>query len=193
MMSEFDRDQETEFVARLKNGDESAWETVYLKTVLPVLRSSTSSGISYYRIMQDRSLDEMTIYSMLYEDMICKNRLDNYRYGCPVVYWMRSYVMKLILSFCKKNDVPVSEEAPQELFIDENRKEEWELVEHCFAELWRRNPMRAYVYLLKRYEDLPSKSISELLLVSSGNVDQYFSRANQDMLEMLSAAQGGRR
>lgn len=192
-MSEFNRDLESEFVAQLRSGDENAWETVYEKTILPVLRSSTSGGISYYRIMLDRNLDEMTIYSMLYEDMICKKRLDNYRYGCPVVYWMRSYVMKLILNFCKKNDVPVSEEAPQEFSIDENRRDEWELVEHCFSELWRRNPMRAYIYLLRRYEDLPSKAISELLQLSSSNVDQYFTRANQDMLSMLSAAQGGKR
>ena len=190
-MIEFDIESEQLFVAQLRSGDESAWETVYTKTVLPVLRSSTPGGVSYWQIMQDRNLDAMTLHGMLCEDMLFKKRLDNYKFGCPVIYWMRRYVAKLILEYCRKNDNPVSDESLPEVSIYESRREEWELVEECFAELWRRNPMRAYVYLLKRYDDLPSKTISSLLSINSGNVDQYFLRANNDMLKLLSEHGGG--
>ena len=190
-MIEFDVENEKIFVQALREGDDDAWETIYLKTVMPVLRSSTSGGVSYYRIMQDRNLDAMTLHSMLCEDMLCKKRLDNYQFRCPVIYWMRRYVMKLILEYCKKNDNPVSDENLPELSISESRREEWDLVEECFNELWRSNPMRAYIYLLRRYDDLPSKTIAQLLSIQSGNVDQYFSRANSDMLELL-AQHGGR-
>jgi DNA-directed RNA polymerase specialized sigma24 family protein len=104
---------------------------------------------------------------------------------------MRSYVMKLILEFCKKNDTPVSDEDYKNVSISESRQEKWDLVEQCFAEVWKRNAMRAYVYLLKRYEDLPSASIAKVLGTTGNNIDQYFARANNDMLQLLSE-QGGR-
>ena len=189
-MADFDRESEALFVQKLYDGDNGAWEAVYTGAVLPVLRTTTRGGISYSRIIQDRALDERSIHSMLFEDMIHKERLKNYRYGCPVVYWMRNYVTKLFLEFCKKNDSPVSDEDYKNVFISESRQEEWDLVEQCFAELWRRNAMRAYVYLLRRYEELPSVTIAQMLNTTGGNVDQYFARANKDMRDLL-AKHGG--
>ena len=65
------------------------------------------------------------------------------------------------------------------------RKEEWELVQKCFGDLWKKNPMRAYVHLLKLRMNLSSTEIKRMLGVSSeANVDQLFSRALKDMQKL---------
>ena len=62
------------------------------------------------------------------------------------------------------------------------RREQWELVQKCFADLYRKNPMRAYVHWLKLRMNLSSTEIKRMLGMSSeANVDQTFSRAVKDM------------
>ena len=62
------------------------------------------------------------------------------------------------------------------------RREQWELVQKCFADLYRKNPMRAYVHWLKLRMNLSSTEIKSMLGMSSeANVDQTFSRAVKDM------------
>ena len=65
------------------------------------------------------------------------------------------------------------------------RQEEWETVQKCFGDLWRKNPIRAYVHLLKLRMSLSSSEIKSMFGVSSeANVDQIFSRAVKDMQEL---------
>lgn len=65
------------------------------------------------------------------------------------------------------------------------RREEWELVQKCFGDLWSKNPLRAYVHLLKLRMNLSSTEIKSMLGISSeANVDQLFSRAVKDMREL---------
>jgi hypothetical protein len=65
------------------------------------------------------------------------------------------------------------------------RREEWETVQKCFGDLWRKNPIRAYVHLLKLRMSLSSSEIKSMFGVSSeANVDQIFSRAVKDMQEL---------
>lgn len=190
--STFDPEQEKLFTERLWQEDETAWQVIYEKTVLPILRSSTRNGISFYRIMKERGLSETDVFGMLYEDMLCRKRLANFRFGCPVIYWMRTYVSKLLLEYCKKNPNPVSDFDRDELSPYEANNERWSLIQDSFAELWRKNPMKAYIYLLKRYYNTSSDQIREMLGVSSNaNVDQQFSRANKEMLQLLKENSGG--
>jgi hypothetical protein len=63
-----------------------------------------------------------------------------------------------------------------------SRKEQWDLVQQCFGEMWRENPMRAYVHLLKLRMNLSSSEIKEMLgVTSTANVDQIFARAVKEM------------
>ena len=65
------------------------------------------------------------------------------------------------------------------------RREEWALVQTCFGELWKENPRRAYVHLLKLRLNLSSTEIKNMLGISSeANVDQLFSRALKDMRKL---------
>ena len=41
--------------------------------------------------------------------------------------------------------------------------------------------MKAYVYLLKKYHNLPSKQIAGMLGLTDSNVDKIFQRAKEDM------------
>ena len=64
----------------------------------------------------------------------------------------------------------------------ESYKEEFSDAEKCFVKLWRTNPMRAYVHLLRIQEKMSSKDIKKLLNISSDqNVNKYFERACEDM------------
>ena len=65
------------------------------------------------------------------------------------------------------------------------RREEWSLVQECFGDLWKENPLRAYVHLLKLRLNLSSTEIKDMLGISSeANVDQLFSRALKDMRKL---------
>ncbi len=178
-----------ELVALLWEGDSSAWEYIHVKCILAVLRrSSTSSGSSFYRIIQDRQLNEISVLSILFEDMIAKRKLENFQYKCSLIYWMRFYVIKAIFGYCRKNPPPVSDEWLEGVSTPDTRSkaELEEIAQLSFRELWRKNPMRAYVYALKKREKCSSTEIMGMLALSSANnVDKCFSRASADMLEIL--------
>lgn len=189
-MITFDIEEERAFLEKLRQQDEPSWQEVYLNAVLPVLRSSTRNGVSYYKIMKDRDLDELTLYGMLYEEMLYYKALEKCDVRCPVFFWMQIYVRKLILGYCKKNDTPVSENDNDNVSISDN-SEVWEVVEKSFSQLWRENPMRAYVYQLKRYYELPSKQIGTMLNLTEDNVNQIYARSKKDMAELLEKMAGG--
>ena len=171
---------------------ESAWKDICTEVVQPVLKSYTRNGISFYRIAKDRNLDELELYGMLFEDMVYYRRLEKYDGTKPLFKWMQLYLKKIILEYCKKNPNPVSDFDRDELSPYEANNERWSLIQDSFAELWRKNPMKAYIYLLKRYYNTSSDQIREMLGVSSNaNVDQQFSRANKEMLQLLKENSGG--
>ena len=186
----YDKAEELLYAEALLAESEEKWTEVFQNVVLSVLRTSTKNGVSYYKIMKDRDLNETSLYAMLYEEMVYKKKLKNYEGGCPLFFWMRIYVKKLLLEYRKKNETPVSDNETDNVFIGDNT-EIWEVVEKSFSELWRLNPMKAYVYLLKKYYDLSSKQISEMLGLTDSNVDQIYKRAKDDMAELLLEMEGG--
>jgi hypothetical protein len=91
--------------------------------------------------------------------------------------------------FEEKVSIEVSDANASNSFRTEDvffrRREEWETVQKCFGDLWRKNPVRAYVHLLKLRMNLSSSEIKSMFGVSSeANVDQIFSRAVKDMQEL---------
>lgn len=181
----FDIEAEKELVAQLLRGDMQAWTEVKLRVVDAVLRKSTRNGVSYRSIMLDAGLCAEDVFGMLYEIMIVQKKLSIYKFRCPVFYWMRYYVVNLLLEKCKKILDPLSENELSGVSNNEDRREEWEMVEQSFAKLWRTNPMKAYVYFLRQYEGLPTDRIRQMLGITAANTDQLFSRAKRDMLDSL--------
>ena len=194
----------------LKLQDAEAWKLAWERAVLPEARSLRSSELA-----KKRGISPEEMMSLLYVDMIAGRKIELFRDdGGSLWGWMRKYVRGYVyhttpaekreisidgadsgedgeggLSFEEKISKTVSDSRGGDALPDEDpavrRREGWELVQKCFADLWRRNPMRAYVHLLKLRMNLSSTEIKDMLGVSTeANVDQTFSRALKDMREL---------
>ena len=176
-----------EIFGLLKEQDAEAWRLVYERSVLTEARSLRSG-----RMAREAGITPEELMSMLYEEMIGREKILLYRdNGGNVFAWLRTYVRGYVyhsvvrtheeLSLDKVSDegeeitIPIEDPA-------RGRKEQWEMVQTCFGEMWAENPMRAYVHLLKLRMNLSSTEIMKLLGISSAaNVDQIFARAVKDM------------
>lgn len=180
-----------ELVSKLQEGDDDAWRYVFLRSVLPVLKKP-----SIYSIARDWNLSQMEIFAMLFESMIVKNKLRLFEYRCPLIYWLRFYVEEEVFSFFKKNPLPVSDpETESPLNSEDDREINLEDVEEarvCFTKLWKKNPLRAYVHLLRSKNGLSASAIMDLLVISSeSNVNKIYERAIKDMKEFREQLRNG--
>ncbi len=166
-----------DMVALLKDGNDDAWRYVLLRVVVPVLHRPMIA-----KIKADRRLSDLDVLGMLFEQLIQKEDIDNYAYKCPVVYWMRPYVFKVVMEYCKKNDAPVSDENYLNVLKDESapmpNSDLFEEARVCFNRLWKEDKLKARVHYLKTVSEMSSRDIMRLLNISSeANVNQLFSRA----------------
>ena len=176
-----------EIFGLLKEQDADAWSEVYEKSVLSEARSLRSG-----RMAREAGITPEELMSMLYEEMIGRGKINLYRdNGGSVFSWLRTYVRGYVYhSVVKRHEEistdTVSEEGDEFTIPVEDpardRKEQWDMVQTCFGEMWAENPMKAYVHLLKLRMNLSSTDIMRMLGISStANVDQIFSRAVKDM------------
>ena len=201
---------EHEIYELLKLQDAEAWRLVWEKAVLPEAR-----GLRSGQMARRFGITAEEMMSLLYVEMIGGGKINLYRDdGGSLWGWMRTYVRGYVhqadpakkreislegvdfgddtdggASFEDKVSKMVSDSRGRDSSLLEDpamrRKEEWELVQKCFGDLWKKNPMRAYVHLLKLRMNLSSTEIKCMLGVSSeANVDQLFSRALKDMREL---------
>ena len=201
---------EHEIYELLKLQDAEAWRLVWEKAVLPEARSLRSGQMA-----RRFGIAAEEMMSLLYVEMIGAGKINLFRDdGGSLWGWLRTYVRGYIhqadpvkrreislegadfgdepdggASFEDKVSKMVSDSRGRDSSPLEDpamrRKEEWELVQKCFGDLWKKNPMRAYVHLLKLRMNLSSTEIKCMLGVSSeANVDQLFSRALKDMREL---------
>lgn len=171
----------------LKEQDAVAWDWIWQKAVLPEARSLRSAETA-----RRCGLTPEEMLSLLFEDMVVKGRFDLYRDdGGSLLGWLRKYLRGYVLAAVKKqagrevlcevsdegSDIPIPVEDPQVL-----RREKWDLVQECFGTLWKKDPLKAYVHLLKLRMNLSSAEIQGMLGISSAaNVDQMFARAVKEM------------
>ena len=185
---------EEEMLNRLRNEDKEAWKQVYLKSVVPVQYMSTKKGVAYRDIMRDRDLNLETVYAILYEMMLAKDGLEKYDFRCPIIYWLRRCAGWIVLGECTEKAKDVSENADESYYIDSDSRDKWELVNYSFAEIWRNDPMSAYIYFLRRYEMMSSDDITKTFHISSiDNTYQLFSRTDKQMKSLLKKYGGGHR
>ena len=201
---------EHEIYELLKLQDAEAWRLAWEKAVLPEARSLRSGQMA-----RRFGITAEEMMSLLYVEMIGGGKINLFRDdGGSLWGWLRTYVRGYVrqadpakkrevslegadfgdesdggASFEDKVSKMVSDSRGRDASPSEDpamrRKEEWELVQKCFGDLWKKNPMRAYVHLLKLRMNLSSTEIKGMLGVSSeANVDQLFSRALNDMREL---------
>ena len=164
-------------VVLLKDGNDDAWRYVLLRAVVPVLHRPMLA-----KIKSDRHLSDLDVLGMLFEQLIQKNDIDNYACKCPIIYWIRPYVFKVVMEYCKKNDAPVSDENYLNVLKDESapmpNSDLFEEARVCFNRLWKEDKLKARVHYLKTVSEMSSRDIMRLLNISSeANVNQLFSRA----------------
>lgn len=171
----------------LKEQDGDAWSLVYEKSVLSEARSLRSG-----RMAREAGITPEELMSMLYEEMIGRGKINLYRdNGGSVFSWLRTYVRGYVYHSVVKRHEEISTDVVSEegeeftISVEDparDRKEQWDMVQTCFGEMWAENPMKAYVHLLKLRMNLSSTDIMRMLGISStANVDQIFSRAVKDM------------
>lgn len=176
-----------EIFGLLKEQDADAWAEVYEKSVLSEARSLRSG-----RMAREAGITPEELMSMLYEEMIGRGKINLYRdNGGSVFAWLRTYVRGYVYHSVVKRHEEISTDAVSEegdeftIPVEDparDRKEQWDMVQTCFGEMWAENPMKAYVHLLKLRMNLSSTDIMRMLGISStANVDQIFSRAVKDM------------
>lgn len=172
-------------VQLLWDGDDDAWRYVYARAVIPLL-GRASLGC----MVRDRQRSDLDVCGAVFDYLIAQKKLSNYRFECPVVYWIRFYVAKDILDYCKKNDNPVSDEGlenvlttgktpPEELGFSEE-------VNWCYKRLRQEKRLMSDVLYLKAIEGRSSAEVMSLLNISSvDNVNQLYKRARDRMSELL--------
>ena len=192
----------------LRRQDADAWSFVWKRAVLAEARSFRNSEMA-----RRWGVTPEELLGRLYEEMIARGKIDLYRDdGGSIVGWLRTYVRGYVrqanpdrrreisldsagiegednVSFEEKVSKEVSDSMGRDSSPLEDpalrRQEEWAMVQRCFGELWRKNPLRAYVHLLKLRLNLSSREIKDMLGISSeANVDQMFTRAVRDMREL---------
>lgn len=195
----------------LKLQDGQAWALAWEKAVLAEVRSLRSGSKARQWGVSAEELMSMLYVEMVGAGKLSLYRDD----GGSLWGWMRTYVrgyvhksnplarreVSLDADDGARSDEksgPSFEERVSKMVSDSQcdsslpyedhavrRREQWELVQKCFGDLWRKNPMRAYVHLLKLRMNLSSSEIKSMLGVSSeANVDQLFSRALKDMRQL---------
>lgn len=190
----------------LKLQDADAWRLAWERAVLPEAEGFRSGAKA-----RDWGVSAEELMSLLYLEMVGGGKLALYRDdGGSLWGWMRTYVRGYIhrarpdarltslegaaeageegggRGFEEKFSKALSDARGTDALSTEDpavrRREEWELVQKCFADLYRKNPMRAYVHWLRLRMNLSSTDIKCMLGMSSeANVDQTFSRAVKDM------------
>ena len=172
-------------VRLLWEGDDDAWRYVYARAVIPLLRRA-----SLGRMVRDRQRSDMDVCGAVFDYLIAKKKLSNYRYECPIVYWIRFYVAKDILDYCKKNDNPVSDDGLENVLTTEKTPPEElgfnEELNWCYKRLRQEKRLMSDVIYLKAIEGRSSAEVMTLLNISSvSNVDQLYKRARERMSELL--------
>lgn len=149
----------------LKLQDAEAWKMVWERAVLPEAGSFRSG-----RKARDWGIDPEEMMSMLYVEMIGARKIDLFRDdGGSIWGWLRTYVrgyvhrakpdLRLVSidgasaageedggrSYEEKISKTVSDSLGRDTQPGEDpavrRREEWELVQKCFTDLYRKNPI----------------------------------------------------
>ena len=172
-------------VQLLWKGDDDAWRYVYARAVVPLL-GRASLGC----MVRDRKRSDLDVCGAVFDYLIAQKKLSNYHFECPVVYWIRFYVAKDILGYCKKNDNPLSDDGLENVLTTEKTPLEElgfnEELNWCYKRLRQEKRLMSDVLYLRAIEGRSSVEVMNLLNISSiDNVNQLYKRARDRMSELL--------
>ena len=175
-----------EWLGLVKAGKDEGWKLVWERVIVPESKSLRSA-----ELMKKYSLTDGDLMGMLYEEMIGRKKINLFRGEGSFEGWLKRYVRGFILNANpnKHGEIsiegahPDADNGQTEMVLPTEdkkvlMKDVWLTTHWCFHDLWRSDPERAYVHLLKTRYHLSSDEVRDFLDVSSSaNVDQIFSRA----------------
>ena len=198
-----------ELVKLLKSESAGAWQYV-LERILVQEKHCAANN----RKRQDWNVCLESFMGPLYEDMVGERKLDLFSGKGSLIGWLRRYVRGYLSrenpddgrsvsldetiedvdgecqnTLSDKVAKEASEKHRSNAYAGEGsevlRREQLQIANKCFRDLWLGNSMQAYVMLLKTRFQMSSLEIKERLGISSvANVDQMFSRAVKRMKEL---------
>ena len=181
-------------IQRLKSSDMRFWAKVRDAVIVPYLRKSR-----FGKMAEDRNVPVDEVYDYVYGVMVQDKKLKLLRDKSQLVSYIEQYVRKYVNSFyvLRKKQIqptPVTPDAWQiwerkhlhDLLLDDAAQDRHEWIAAAVEKVWRQNPKRAYVLVLRIKNNLESKEIKNACgFSSSGNVDQIMKRAKGDMARCL--------
>jgi len=102
-----------QLVELIRKGDDEAWKYIFACAVIPLLKRPSLNAI-----VRDRHRSDLDVCGAVAEYLLAKKKLDLYDYKCPVIFWIRYWVAKDVLEYCRKNDNPVSGDGLEPVLID---------------------------------------------------------------------------
>lgn len=186
-------------VERLIAADDNAWGWLLGEVVYPLFRGN----IRGVRDMCSRhGVTETAVASRLYRTLSRDNfaPLRNFRFKCSLRSWIYWYVWDSATGALRevggKHDREVSDSEVLESLTDTRtsssgksleRRETADAVNGMLARLWKENPSRAMILLLRGDLGLSSKEVGAFLNKEPSNVDQIFHRAQSAMRKIRDA------
>lgn len=175
-----------DLVSQLDEKESQAWSFIRLYSIRFFVFKANSKLLHLVRDLHLGNDEESEILSRLYKKMMVDKKILLYKHKAPLHLWMRFYVREIIFEEYKRKYKAAEQSLSQsEYKIPSESKtcrsldnEQCAFGQKCFAELWRENPMYAYVLLLRDKVGLSSRKVSELLQhVSEEYVNQLRRRA----------------
>ena len=195
-------------VDRLKEGDMDYWEAVRREVINPFLADGTANG----RRLKDKSVSRDDIYDRLWEKMVEERKLDALRKPEAVLTFLLDYTRSFVSGLFEHKKDLVRPDGTlrqrrkiQEVSVerdddsDDTREsgieslaqpsadeppdgEVYETLRRSFEALWRKNPRRALVLLLRFVKRLSADDVRAFLdLVSENYVNQVVNVAKGNL------------
>ncbi len=187
-------ENDRELVAQLLAMNPAAWDYLCIEVIAPMTRTA-----KYVQIFNRYAIPLDSIIGQVYLDLTgddCR-RLRKFRFEGRLEAWLyfqlKDSVKRILREASGKIPFTRSENdfqsSPVILSMDSGddrpeREMSREEANYCIAQLWKENPMKAYVLLLRFRQDLSAGEVGLLLGKGSNNIDQIGSRAKAGMREI---------
>jgi len=195
-------DDDRHLVAELVRGDNSAWSWLLKEVVYPLFWGN----IRGVRDMCSRhGVSESDVASRLYRTLSRDDYqpIRGFQFKCSFRSWIYWYVWDSAQGAVREVAGKIEREAVSDSLVLDTlidrktpspaksleRRETANAVNGMLARLWKENPARAMILLLRGDLGLSSKEVGAFLNKEPSNVDQIFHRAQSSMRKMRDAEQ----
>ena len=177
-------------IQRLKSSDMRFWTKVRDAVIVPYLRKSR-----YGEMARKKNVDDDEVYGYVYTMMVHNGKLNEIREKNQLARFLEQYARKYVqmLYTVRKRKVveePISDDGwaewernhVHEILLAEKKARQRDCISAAVRKLWKENPKRAYVLVMKTKNCLSSREVKDFCGFSSElNVNKIFERRKTSM------------